>query len=46
MRTLVFAQQKGGVGKSILAASLGVAAQEAGEKVYLVDTDPQGSLSS
>ena len=36
--------QKGGSGKSTLAACLAVAAQEAGERVFLIDMDPQKSL--
>lgn len=44
MHTVVFATQKGGCGKSILAACLAVAAQEAGERVFLLDMDPKGSL--
>jgi chromosome partitioning protein len=46
MRTITFASAKGGVGKSTLAASLGVAALQAGEKPYLIDMDPQGSLAA
>lgn len=47
MRTLVLASQKGGVGKTTLAGHLGVAAELAGAgPVALIDTDPQGSLSS
>ena len=45
MRVLVFASQKGGVGKSTLAASMAVAARQAGEGVVVVDLDPQGSLA-
>lgn len=44
MRTIVFATHKGGCGKSILAACLGVAAKEMGERVFLLDLDPKGSL--
>jgi chromosome partitioning protein len=46
MRTIAFVSQKGGSGKSTLASSLAVAAQEMGEKVTVVDMDPQGSLMS
>src|SRR3954454_5973530 len=46
MHTIAFVTQKGGAGKSTLAACLGVAAQEAGEQVFLIDMDPQGSLLS
>jgi chromosome partitioning protein len=46
MKTIAFLTQKGGTGKTTLAASVGVAAHEAGERVFLVDLDPQGSLAS
>jgi chromosome partitioning protein len=46
MHAIAFVTQKGGAGKSTLAACLAVAAQEAGERVFLVDMDPQGSLLS
>lgn len=46
MRTLVFATQKGGCGKSTLAASIALAAQRDGHLVRLIDTDPQGTLSN
>jgi chromosome partitioning protein len=36
--------QKGGSGKSTIASSLAVAAQEMGEKVCVIDMDPQSSL--
>jgi len=45
MRTISFVTQKGGSGKSTLAACIAVAAQEAGEKVFLIDLDPQKSLT-
>lgn len=44
MRTIAFVTQKGGSGKSTLASSLAVAAHEAGERVFVVDMDPQASL--
>jgi chromosome partitioning protein len=44
MRTIAFVTQKGGSGKSTLASSLAVAAFEAGERVVILDTDPQQSL--
>lgn len=44
MRTVAFVTQKGGAGKSTLAACLGVAAHAAGERVFLLDLDPQRSL--
>jgi chromosome partitioning protein len=44
MRIIVFATQKGGCGKSLLAACLAVAAMEAGERVFVLDMDPKGSL--
>ena len=43
-RVIALCSAKGGGGKSTLAASLGVVAQEVGERVFLVDCDPQGSL--
>lgn len=45
MKTIAFITQKGGAGKTTLAASLAVAAEEAGEKVALLDLDPQLSLT-
>ncbi len=44
MRTIAFINQKGGTGKSTLAACLAVAAMDAGERVFLIDMDPQKSL--
>lgn len=41
---ITVAQQKGGSGKTTLAAHLGVALAAAGHSVALLDTDPQGSL--
>jgi chromosome partitioning protein len=45
-RVITIAQQKGGAGKTTLAAHLALAWHESGEKVALVDIDPQGSLSA
>ncbi|HID1023454.1 TPA: AAA family ATPase [Klebsiella michiganensis] len=47
MKILVLASQKGGAGKTTMAAHLAVAAELAGAgPVVLLDTDPQGSLSA
>ena len=44
MKTIALVTQKGGSGKTTVAASLAVAATEAGETVIALDLDPQGSL--
>jgi chromosome partitioning protein len=44
MRSIAFVTQKGGTGKTTLAASLAEAAASAGESVIALDLDPQGSL--
>jgi chromosome partitioning protein len=47
MQVIVLASQKGGAGKTTLAAHLAIAAEAAGDgKAVLIDTDPQGSLSA
>ncbi|MDD3581334.1 MAG: ParA family protein [Desulfobacca sp.] len=47
MKTIVFASQKGGVGKTTLAAHLAVAAENANDgPCVLIDTDPQASLAA
>jgi chromosome partitioning protein len=45
MRTIAFLTQKGGAGKTTLAASVAVAASAAGERVVALDFDPQASLT-
>ena len=47
MKIIVVASQKGGVGKTTIAAHLAVASERAGDgPCVLIDTDPQESLSS
>lgn len=45
MKKIAFLSQKGGSGKTTLAVHTAVAAYEAGERVVIVDTDPQKSAS-
>lgn len=47
MKTLVLASQKGGAGKTTLAAHLAIEAERTGAgPAVLIDTDPQGSLTA
>lgn len=45
MKKIAFLSQKGGSGKTTLAVHTAVAAHEAGERVVIVDTDPQKSAT-
>ena len=46
MKTIAFYNNKGGVGKTTLAANVGYNLSAMNYRVLMVDCDPQGNLSS
>ena len=47
MQVIIINSQKGGSGKTMLAKHLAVEAGRAGDgPIFLIDTDPQGSLTA
>ena len=44
-QVITIAQQKGGAGKTTIAAHIAVSLAQTGRRIAIIDIDPQGSLS-